>query len=59
MSTNRNTNYEAEVVTSIRLTRQQHKDLKALAAREHRSISQQVRHMLARELDGTFPRQGV
>jgi hypothetical protein len=37
---------EALIGTSLRLTRAQHDALKALAAREHRSFSQQLRHMI-------------
>jgi len=46
------TNYKAdrqdpaeapEIVTSIRVTRSQHEALKALAAQERRSVSQQIR----------------
>jgi predicted DNA-binding protein len=34
------------VATSLRISREQHERLKALAAREHRSISQQLRHTI-------------
>lgn len=37
---------EHDAVISIRLTREQHERLKALAAREQRTMSQQVRHLV-------------
>lgn len=42
----RNTPEAPNDVISIRLTRQQHDALKALAARENRTVSQQVRHLV-------------
>lgn len=36
------------VVASITMTREQHDALKALAARENRTVSQQVRHLIER-----------
>jgi len=38
----------SEVVTSLRLSRKQHEALKALAARENRSVSGQLRHIIER-----------
>lgn len=34
------------IVTSLRLTPQQHEALRGLAAREHRSVAQQLRHII-------------
>ena len=34
------------VVTSLRMTRKEHETLKALAARENRSVSGQLRHII-------------
>jgi predicted DNA-binding protein len=42
---------EHDAVISIRLTRGQHEELKALAARESRTVSQQVRHLVAAAID--------
>lgn len=36
----------AEIVTSVRLNGSQHEALKQLAAREHRSVAQQIRHLI-------------
>lgn len=36
----------AEIVTSVRLNGSQHEALKQLAVREHRSVSQQIRHLI-------------
>lgn len=36
------------VVTSLRLSREQHDALKAVAARENRSVSGQLRHIIER-----------
>ncbi|MGH2853641.1 MAG: hypothetical protein ACRDLF_05560 [Solirubrobacteraceae bacterium] len=38
------------VVTSLRLTPAQHEALRDLAAREHRSIAQQLRHIIERSV---------
>lgn len=40
-----------EVVTSLRMTREQHDALKALAARENRSVSGQLRHVIEQLTD--------
>lgn len=37
---------DPEVVISLRLTRWQHDGLRELAAREHRSVSQQMRFLI-------------
>lgn len=42
----KSTSSTAEVVTSLRLTADQHRRLKALAARERRSVSQQLRFVI-------------
>lgn len=39
-------NRNGQVVTSLRLSREQHEALKALAARENRSVSGQLRHVI-------------
>lgn len=50
VSTKHNTGHvvpeHADVVTSIRLTRDQHEQLKARAASEHRTVSQEMRRMV-------------
>lgn len=40
------TNNRPVIVTSLRMTPQEHGALKALAARENRSVSGQLRHMI-------------
>lgn len=40
-----------EIVTSLRMTREQHDALKALAARENRSVSGQLRHVIEQLTD--------
>jgi predicted DNA-binding ribbon-helix-helix protein len=41
---------EEHIVTSIRLSKTDHQELKELAAREHRSVSQQVRYWIDRQV---------
>jgi hypothetical protein len=38
--------YQRSIVTSLRLTPAQHEALRDLAAREHRSVAQQLRHII-------------
>lgn len=44
-------NSAREIVTSIRLTEAEHAALKALAEHDRRSLSNQLRHMIARDHD--------
>lgn len=51
MTTKRNAKFVPEVVTSIRLSRDQYDRLKLLADREARSLSGQLRKVVADRLD--------
>lgn len=42
---------DLDAVISIKLTSAQHDALKALAAREQRTVSQQVRHLVAAAIE--------
>lgn len=46
MAKKNSTNAEERMVTSIRLTRGEHAALKALAAREKRSMAGQLKHVI-------------
>jgi predicted DNA-binding protein len=51
VGTKRKHSHEGGIVTSIRLTAEQHEALKDLALRENRSVTGQVRHLIERALD--------
>lgn len=51
MQPKKNNVNEFDAVISIKLTTAQHAGLKALAAREERTVSQQVRHLVASAIE--------